>query len=107
MLDTEPGTATCWWATTSAGPTLVRMVAMSALNCGSLPARLMMVLAVPNTGSALSLAVLEAVPSPTTVAATAALNMARMSPRRRHSRRASRQPHRITARRAGAPPLSR
>ena len=77
-MDTEPGTATCWWATTSTVPIWARRAATSALSCGSVPGRLMMVLAVPNVGSALSWTALVAVPSPTIVAATATVSMARM-----------------------------
>ena len=54
----------------------------------------MMVLAVPNVGSAFRLDALDATPSPTIVAATATMSSASTRAWRRHSRRNSRHAQR-------------
>ena len=65
-----------WLSMRSAGPQRPWMAAMSALKAGSVPEREMIVRAVPNVGSALSICgTLVAAPSPTIVAATATVNM--------------------------------
>ena len=102
---TEPGTCRAWFSITSAVPNRCRIAAIAVARCGSLPGNLAVSSALPNPALAGG-GVLVATAPPTTVAASATVTRLSTSSCCRHSRRNSRQAHRITARRAGPPPLA-
>ena len=101
---TEPGTGSAWFSITSTRPNRWVNAAILAVTCGLSEENVAMSVAVPKPAPAGG-GVLVATAEPTKVAATATVISARISSCWRHSRRSSRQAHRMTARRAGTPPL--
>ena len=101
---TEPGTGNVSFSITSTRPNRWASAAISAVTCGLREPNVAMSVAVPKPAPGGG-GVLVATADPTKVAATATVISARISSCWRHSRRSSRQAQRMTARRAGTPPL--
>ena len=100
-----PGTVSAWVSITSVGPKCCCTAAMSAANLAGDPENTAASCAVPSTPDGLA-GVVVATAAPMKVAATAAVIRAKISSCCRHSCRSRRTAQRMTARRAGSPPLA-